>query len=174
MIVVQGKSSYADSKSKHTAPKRKNEEPAPSKRALKHQRQSHRPHSDCVVEAKELWNKLRLKTNTKDQTAEMMKTMMSLMEGKFNKVALQHDASRVVQAALQFGDEKQRKIVAKELCDGGNIFELAKSQYAHFVILKLIKYCFKYDDVVSMVVKVSSPSFGYDYIIIDVTIKHWT
>ena len=155
MVAAHEKSSRSSVKGgAHTGSKRKNEEPAPNKRALKQQRQSHRPHADCVIAAKELWNKLRLKTNTKYQTTEMMKEMMDLMEGKFSKVALQHDASRVVQAALQFGDEKQRRIVVKELCDGGNIFELAKSQYAHFVILKMIKYCSKYDDTVSMIVKV--------------------
>lgn len=154
MVAAHEKSSRTGGKGgAHTGSKRKNEEPV-NKRALKQQRQSHRPHAECVVAAKELWNKLRLKTNTKQQTAEMMKEMMNLMEGKFSKVALQHDASRVVQAALQFGDENQRKTVVKELCDGGNIFELAKSQYAHFVILKMIKYCSKYDDTVSMIVKV--------------------
>lgn len=153
MVAAHEKSSRTGGKGgSHAGSKRKNEEPV-NKRALKQQRQSHRPHAECVVAAKELWNKLRLKTNTKQHTAEMMKEMMNLMEGKFSKVALQHDASRVVQAALQFGDENQRKTVVKELCDGGNIFELAKSQYAHFVILKMIKYCSKYDDTVSMIVK---------------------
>jgi pumilio family protein 6 len=86
----------------------------------------------------------------------MMKDLMGLLEGKFNRVALQHDASRVVQAAIQFGNEAQRKIVIKELCDGGNMIELAKSQYAHFVVLKMIKCSVKDDESIRMIVKVST------------------
>ena len=143
-----------DKKRKYDS-KKGDDAPSNSKRALKQARQSHRPHSESVVAAKELWNKLRVKTNTAEQKAKMMKDLMGLLEGKFNRVALQHDASRVVQAAIQFGNEEQRKIVIKELCDGGNMIELAKSQYAHFVVLKMIKCSVKDDESIRMIVKVS-------------------
>ena len=135
--------------------KRKVEETASnSKRALKQARQSHRPHSETVVTAKELWNKLRLKTNTPAKNEELMKELMGLLTGKFNQVALQHDASRVVQAAIQFGNKNQRKIVIKEICDGGRMIELAKSQYAHFVVLKMIKSSVKDSESIRLIVKV--------------------
>lgn len=133
---------------------KKADEVSNSKRALKQARQSHRPHAETVVAAKELWNKLRVKTNTAEQNAEMMGKLMELLTGKFNQVALQHDASRVVQAAIQFAHEKQRSTIIKELCDGGNIVELSKSQYAHFVVLKMIKYCGKDDELIRLIVKV--------------------
>jgi len=112
------------------------------KRALKHERQSRRKHADVVVASKELWNKLRLKSNSKDDIAEMMRELMQLLRGKFAQVAMQHDASRVVQAAIQFGTTDQRAEIVKEL-EGDTMAELAKVQYAHFVILKCIKYCAK-------------------------------
>lgn len=143
--------------------KKTEEAPSNSKRALKQARQSHRPHAEAVVAAKELWNKLRVKTNTDDQNAKMMKELMELLQGKFNRVALQHDASRVVQAAIQFGNQKQRKIVIKELCEGGNLIELAKSQYAHFVVLKMIKYSVKDEDSMRLIVKVSRFVYCNDY-----------
>jgi pumilio family protein 6 len=136
--------------------KKGDDTPSNSKRALKASRQSHRPHSESVVAAKELWNKLRVKTNTKEQNAKMMTDLMGLLQGKFNRVALQHDASRVVQAAIMFGNKEQRMIVIKELCDGGNMIELAKSQYAHFVVLKMIKCSIKDDESIRMIVKVST------------------
>ena len=52
---------------------------------------------------------------------------------------MQHDASRVVQAAIQFGNIEQRTSLLKELAS--SIPELAKIQYAHFVVIKLINYC---------------------------------
>ncbi len=88
----------------------------------------------------------------------MMDELMELLRGKFNRVALQHDASRVVQAAIQFGNKEQRVEIMKELCDAGNIVELAKSQYSHFVVLKMIKYC-KDEKSMEMLVKVRKSKY---------------
>ena len=128
--------------------------PSNKKRALKQARQSHRPHSEVVISAKELWNKLRVKTNSAEDIEVMMKELMELLQGKFNRIALQHDASRVVQSAIQFGNKQQRSEIVTELAEAGNIVELAKSQYSHFVVLKMIKYC-KDEKSVQMLVKVS-------------------
>jgi len=74
---------------------------------------------------------------------------------------MQHDASRCVQGVLQFGTEEQRREVVVELCDGKvneknqsfNLAELCKSQYAHFVALKMIKYCARDEACVKLIVK---------------------
>ena len=129
------------------------------KRALKHERQSHRKHADIVIAGKELWNKMRLKSNTKEEIASMMSDLMSLFRGKFNDVAMQHDASRIVQAAIQFGNDDQRLEVVKELST--NVSELSKVQYAHFAVLKMIKYCSRNKDAVKIIVKVS---IKYDHV----------
>jgi pumilio family protein 6 len=126
------------------------------KRALKHERQSHRNHADAVMEAKEIWNKLRLKTNTKEETSQLMEQLVSLLRGKFRQVALQHDASRVVQAAIQFGTAEQRKQLVMELCEGDNLQELCKVQYAHFCVLKMTKYCHRDAECVRAIVRVRS------------------
>lgn len=136
------------------------------KRALKHERQSHRRHADAVVASKEIWNKLRLKTNTKKETREMTDELMELLRGKFAQVAMQHDASRVVQAVLQYGTPEQRLEVVKELANAdvagsgkkgsstNSLAELCKVQYAHFAVLKIIKYSYKEKECVKIVVKV--------------------
>jgi len=95
-----------------------------------------------------------------------MEELMDLLSGKFYEVAMQHDASRVVQSAIQFGTIEQRRLIVKEICehdekkDTGNkkkitnsLLELAKLQYAHFVLLKMIKYCYKDSESVSIIVK---------------------
>lgn len=140
--------------------KQKNEEATKSssaqKREMKKERQSHRRHAETVVEAKNLWNKLRLKSNTPDETKELMKRVMELIRGKVNEIALQHDASRVVQAAVQFGSDEQRKELLLEIVkDQGTLAELSKIQYAHFLALKFIRYCAKDRDSVKVIVKVS-------------------
>jgi pumilio family protein 6 len=113
-----------------------------SKRQVKNERQSTRRHADVVVRAKEIWNKLRLKNNTRETTRTLMDELMPLIRGKMNQIALQHDAARVVQSAIQFGTKEERQEIVKELtATPGGLAELAKSQYAHFCVLKLIKYC---------------------------------
>lgn len=91
---------------------------------------------------------------------------------------MQHDASRCVQGVLQFGNEEERRAVVMELCSSGagsssgkkessdkrdnqsssniNLAELCKIQYAHFVVLKMIKYCARDEACVKSIVKVSS------------------
>ena len=77
---------------------------------------------------------------------------------------MQHDASRCVQGVIQYGTEQQRRAVVTELCESKqddsnngqqNLGELCKIQYAHFVVLKIIKYCFRDAECVKMVVRVS-------------------
>ena len=102
---------------------------------------------------------------------------------------MQHDASRCVQGVLQFGNEEERRAVVMELCSSGagsssgkkessdkrdnqsssniNLAELCKIQYAHFVVLKMIKYCARDEACVKSIVKVSSiasfNSFRFNY-----------
>jgi pumilio family protein 6 len=154
-------------KSKTTRSATENLSNSAQKRQVRKERQSHRRHADIVNEAKILWNKLRVKTNTPEETQELMDKLMSLITGKVNEIALQHDASRIVQAAIQFGSKEQRKELLQEICasqkqdskdDNGGIVgglaELAKIQYAHFCCLKFIKYCSDDDECVKMIVKV--------------------
>lgn len=148
------KSSEKFNKTKKPKVEEEKKSSSQQKRAVKHERQSHRKHADVVHTSKDLWNKLRLKTNTKEETQALMVELMSLLKGKVNEVALQHDASRVVQAAIQFGTPEQRKEIVLELCQTGNLGELSKVQYAHFVVLKMIKYCYRDEECVRSIVKV--------------------
>ena len=62
------------------------------------------------------WNKVRDRS-TKDRAREItIKKMMTEMTGKVLKVTLRHDASRMVQSILQFGNVAQKTVILKELC----------------------------------------------------------
>mmetsp|Transcript_19468 Transcript_19468/g.33196 ORF Transcript_19468/g.33196 Transcript_19468/m.33196 type:complete len:624 (-) Transcript_19468:88-1959(-) len=139
--------------------------PANKKRALKHERQSHRKHASSVQPAKELWNQLRVKTNDKETNIKLCAELHELLKGKCLEVAMQHDASRCVQGVLQYGNEQMRLEVVKELCGGDakkdddtknqnvNLAELCKIQYAHFVVLKMIKYGSRNEECIKLIVK---------------------
>ena len=110
-------------------------------REQKQARQSKRKHADAVIEAKLIWNKLRQKQQHQNPTTrrQLMTQLMPLLQGKVKDICLQHDAARVVQAALQFGTPTERRLLNEELTEQpGTLAELSKSQYAHFVVLKLI------------------------------------
>lgn len=147
--------------------------PCNKKRALKAERQSHRKHAPVVRSAKTIWNELRIKTNDKGTNDRLCAELHDILRGKCMEVAMQHDASRCVQGVLQFGNEVQRREVVTELCGAGgggrsndddgknkkndqkmNLAELCKIQYAHFVVLKMIKYCARDEVCVKMIVKV--------------------
>ena len=71
---------------KDSKKKDENESSNKKKKALKNERQYHRPHSESVIAAKELWNKLRLKSNTTEDVEKAMTELMQIMNGKFRRV----------------------------------------------------------------------------------------
>lgn len=147
-----------DKKRKHH--QEKDPSPANKKRALKAERQSHRRHASTVRPAKEIWSNLRIKTNDSATNSKLCTELYDMLKGKLMEVAMQHDASRMVQAILQFGSREERLETVRELCANDkeqnvNLAELCKIQYAHFVVLKMIKYCGRDDECVRLIVKVS-------------------
>lgn len=135
--------------------------PSNKKRALKAERQSHRRHADTVRPAKEIWANLRVKSNDAETNSKLCTELYGMLQGKMMEVAMQHDASRMVQAVLQFGSKEERLETVRELCAADkesavNLAELCKIQYAHFVVLKMIKYCARDEECVRLIVKVRS------------------
>jgi hypothetical protein len=143
------------------------------KRQVRKERQSHRRHADVVAEAKKLWNKLRLKSNTPEDTKDLMDQVMTLIRGKVAEIALQHDASRVVQAAIQFGSDADRRELLSELCASkdGCLVELAKIQYAHFCCLKFIKYCSRDDQCVKLIIQVRRETNEKSNLLVNISYK---
>jgi pumilio family protein 6 len=94
---------------------------------------------DLVTDSLKIWNDLRKKNNTNEVNRSLADSLFALLEGKALTLAKKHDASRVVQAMIQFGTPEQRVAILNELKE--NIVDLSKQQYSHFIVLKLFKYC---------------------------------
>mmetsp|Transcript_31417 Transcript_31417/g.40262 ORF Transcript_31417/g.40262 Transcript_31417/m.40262 type:complete len:685 (-) Transcript_31417:305-2359(-) len=132
-------------KEKSKAPEEEAENmPANKKRRLKKERQKAKPHYDLVVELNKLWNQLREHNISENQKRDLMKELMRLIKGRMHSIAMKHDSSRSVQAAIQFGNKYQRKAILDEL--SGHITELSQNTYSHFIVLKMFKYCIKEHD----------------------------
>jgi pumilio homology domain family member 6 len=115
-----------------------------------------RRHAEIVERGKILWNSLRRKNITKEERRSLLDELIPLLQNgaKPHEIALQHDGSRLVQAILQFGTAAERSSLIAQLDNDdneygndrstrntNNIFvDLAVSQYAHFVVLKIFKY----------------------------------
>jgi len=160
-MAVVDKKRKATSGNKFTAKKQPKVDPnlssSKQKRVLKHERQSHRRHADVVKESKDIWSQLRLKTNTKEQITDSMTRLMELLfttETTLSEIALQHDASRIVQAAVQFATPPQRLQLVTAL--QSHLAEMSKVQYAHFCVLKVIQYGHRDPACVKLVLKVRS------------------
>ena len=64
--------------------------------------------AELVESSKAIWNDLRKKDNTKEKVRELTDELYEMVKGKMGELGKKHDASRVVQAVVQFGTEQQR------------------------------------------------------------------
>lgn len=85
------------------------------------------------------WNKVRDRSTSDENRVALLKRMVEQMSTHVLQVTLRHDASRIVQTILQFGDQSQKDIMLGELA--AKAYEISKTPYGHFTILKAITYC---------------------------------
>jgi len=111
------------------------------KKHMKQERQSQKPNFELVEDLKTSWNKIRVKATASTDRSATVDKMVKKMKGKVLSVTLRHDAARIVQSIFQFGTVAQRVDILNELA--GKIFEISKTPYGHFVVLKAITYCIK-------------------------------
>ena len=105
---------------------------------IKKQRRSSRPHADMVQRGKQLWDKVRVKKMASADRAKLINEMMELFDGKMFEIASKHDASRMIQSLLQYGNATQRSSVINELKE--HMVDMSKLQYGHFLVQKMIRY----------------------------------
>ena len=67
---------------------------------------------------------------------ELVAELFDIITGRVRDFVLKHDASRVVQTAIKYGNLEQRKLIAREL--KGEFCHLAQSKFAKHMIGKLL------------------------------------
>ncbi|XP_056146732.1 pumilio homolog 3 [Lampris incognitus] len=93
---------------------------------------------EIISQSKHVWGTLRRKDCSVDKKRKLMGELQELIEGKIKAMAYAHDAARVLQCFIQFGDHEQRQVVFNELKD--DIIGLSKSQYGRHAVKKLLMY----------------------------------
>ncbi|KAI8921330.1 armadillo-type protein [Powellomyces hirtus] len=110
-------------------------------KAMQLERKSQKPNAPLIQEAKGIWEKLRQKKLSPEEREVQMDALMDLIRGKVKDIIFKHDASRIIQCAIQYGNQKQKDEIASEL--KGHYAELSKSMYGRFIISKILGYCSK-------------------------------
>jgi pumilio homology domain family member 6 len=100
-------------------------------------RKASKPNADDVARAKKLWERLRRKSHVqKDERAQLVTEMFSIISGRVKEFVFKHDSVRVVQCAVKYANRTQKQQIANEL--KGDFRTLAESKYGKFLLAKLI------------------------------------
>ncbi|KNC98303.1 uncharacterized protein SPPG_06697 [Spizellomyces punctatus DAOM BR117] len=103
------------------------------------ERKAQKPNATLIQQAKRIWEKLRQKKLDEGEREKQMEELMALIKGKVPDIIFKHDASRIVQCALKYGNRAQRDAIAAEL--KGHYAAVSQSSYGRFIISKILNYC---------------------------------
>ncbi|KAI9767264.1 MAG: pumilio domain member 6 [Geoglossum simile] len=104
---------------------------------LAQERKAAKPNADLIHRSKKIWERLRRKSHVPhDERKELVAELFGIITGRVKEFVFKHDSVRVVQTALKYANQVQRKAIAKEL--EGNFKQLGESKYAKFLISKLL------------------------------------
>ncbi|KAK2721895.1 hypothetical protein QYM36_004017, partial [Artemia franciscana] len=90
------------------------------------------------VKAKEVWEELRRDDTPEAKKAALCSNLYSTLRGNFNELIFAHDTVRVVECIVASAPLPIKQAVFDELKN--NLMLIVKSKYAHFYILKVLRY----------------------------------
>ncbi|KAF8344939.1 armadillo-type protein [Amanita rubescens] len=110
-----------------------------TQKALLAQRRASKPHAELISEAKRVWSLARQKNVPTAERQTHIQDLMTVIRGHVKDFVLKHDASRIVQTIVKYGNQKERSEIATEL--NGQFRNLAQNRYSKFLVSKLIRLC---------------------------------
>ncbi|KAF8265298.1 armadillo-type protein [Lactarius quietus] len=118
-----------------------------AQRLLTQQRRAAKKHSALLADAKRAWSLAHQKSISKEKRASHIASLVGIVHGKIQDIVFKHDASRIVQTIVKWGNQRQRDEVASEL--KGRFKELVEDKYskvspmkpAVFLVLRLARHC---------------------------------
>nr|POF08104.1 pumilio likey domain family member 6 [Quercus suber] len=106
-------------------------------RALVKERKAAKPNADVIGRSKKIWERLRRKSHVpKEERKELVTELFSIINGRVRDFVFKHDSVRVIQCALKYANQEQRKIIVEEL--KSDIRPLAESRYGKFLVAKMV------------------------------------
>ncbi|KAH9809530.1 hypothetical protein Tdes44962_MAKER06138 [Teratosphaeria destructans] len=106
-------------------------------RALAKERKAAKPNADIIARSKKIWEKLRRKSHVpKEERKELVDELFSIITGRVREFVFKHDSVRVIQCALKYANQEQRRMIVDELRD--DIRPLVESKYGKFLVAKMV------------------------------------
>lgn len=107
-------------------------------RALAKERKLSKPNSDAIQRTKKIWERLRRKSHVPPaERKELVHELFTIITGHIEDFVFKHDSVRVVQCALKYANQEQRRQISQELV--GSIRALVESRYGKFLVAKLVQ-----------------------------------
>jgi pumilio homology domain family member 6 len=107
-----------------------------ARKQLAKERKLAKPEGETIIALNKLWEKLRMKSLPAAERKQVLTEFFELVDGRIADLAFKHDAARVIQSAVKYGNKEQRKRIADEL--KGRYRALAESKYGKHMIAKLL------------------------------------
>ena len=103
------------------------------------ERKAAKPNADSVARSKKLWERLRLQSHVPlEERKVLIAELFDIITGHMKDFVFKHDSVRVIQTALKYANQDQKKLIATEL--KGEYKTLSQSKYAKFLVGKLLSY----------------------------------
>lgn len=119
--------------------KKTSKEQHAEQKKMREERKLAKPNGEKIQHIKQIWERLRVK---KDIPVVVRKKLLeeawAASKDQIKELVLKHDASRVVQTMFKYSDKEKRLAITKAL--KGTYFELAKSSYGKYLLVKLLHY----------------------------------
>ena len=137
------KGSNDDEEPKEKKPKTEEEKKAERKKqkSLKAERQTKAKGESVYTlgqQAKQVWEKVRREDCPDDEREKLLDELHAAVKGNVKKLIFAHDTVRVVECLVAKGGDRIKEELFQEMKE--EIVTMAKSQYAYFFVVKLIKY----------------------------------
>ncbi|TKA25750.1 hypothetical protein B0A50_05847 [Salinomyces thailandicus] len=106
-------------------------------RAVAKERKAAKPNADIIQRSKKIWERLRRKSHVpKDERKELVAELFTIINGRCRDFVFKHDSVRVIQCALKYANQEQRRMIVDEL--KGDIKTLTESRYGKFLVAKMV------------------------------------
>ena len=106
-------------------------------RALAKERKAAKPNADVIQRSKKIWERLRRKSHVPaEERKALVAELFSIINGRVRDFVFKHDSVRVIQCALKYANQEQRRTIVEEL--KGDIRTLVESRYGKFLVAKMV------------------------------------
>ncbi|KAK3725237.1 Pumilio y domain member 6 [Vermiconidia calcicola] len=106
-------------------------------RLLAKERKASKPNADAIQRSKRIWERLRRKSHVPaDERKQLVAELFDIITSRVRDFVFKHDSVRVIQCALKYANQEQRRVIVEEL--KGDLRALSESRYGKFLVAKMV------------------------------------